>query len=169
MEERRPDMRVSDRDRQAAAERLRLALGEGRLDLLEYDDRLAKAYAAVTYSDLQPLFTDLPPASEMAQPVAPPAPTLRSTPRPAPSAARLPTALKVLWTIWVAVVSISLTVWVLVSVGDGEPDYFWPMWLLVPGAALFAVSAGILGLRGSSGPHPPLPPSPPAPPSDGAA
>jgi hypothetical protein len=168
MDERRPDMRVSDRDRQAAAERLRLAMGEGRLDLLEYDDRLAKAYAAVTYGDLQPLFSDLPPAGEMAQPVAPPAPALRPAPRPTPSAARLPTALKVLWTIWVAVVSINLTVWVLVSFNNGEPGYFWPMWLLVPGAALFAVSAGILGLRGSSGP-PPLPPSPPAPPSDGAA
>src|SRR3954464_3308636 len=102
MDERRPDMRVSDRDRQAAAERLRLALGEGRLDLLEYDDRLAKAYAAVTYGDLEPLFADLPPASQM----APPAPVLDRTPRPVPSAARLPTALKVLWTIWVAVVSI---------------------------------------------------------------
>jgi hypothetical protein len=147
MDERRPDLRVADRDRQAAAERLRLALGEGRLDLLEYDDRLAKAYAAVTYGDLEPLFTDLPAASAMAEPVVPPTPNPRPAPRPVPSAARLPTALKVLWTIWVAVVAINLTVWVLVSVGNGEPDYFWPMWLLVPGAALFAVSAGILGMR----------------------
>jgi hypothetical protein len=147
MDERRPDLRVADRDRQAAAERLRLALGEGRLDLLEYDDRLAKAYAAVTYGDLEPLFTDLPQTSAMAEPVVPPTPNPRPAPRPVPSAARLPTALKVLWTIWVAVVAINLTVWVLVSVGNGEPDYFWPMWLLVPGAALFAVSAGILGMR----------------------
>jgi len=147
MDERRPDLRVADRDRQAAAERLRLALGEGRLDLLEYDDRLAKAYAAVTYGDLEPLFTDLPPTSAMAEQVVPPTPDPRPAPRPVPSAARLPTALKVLWTIWVAVVAINLTVWVLVSVGNGEPDYFWPMWLLVPGAALFAVSAGILGMR----------------------
>ena len=147
MDERRPDLRVADRDRQAAAERLRLALGEGRLDLLEYDDRLAKAYAAVTYGDLEPLFTDLPPTSAMAEQVVPPTPDPRPAPRPVPSAARLPTALKVLWTIWVAVVAINLTVWVLVSVGNGEPDYFWPMWLLVPGAALFAVSAGVLGMR----------------------
>ena len=157
MDERRPDMRVSDRDRQAAAERLRLALGEGRLDLLEYDDRLAKAYAAVTHGDLQPLVADLPLASEMAQPVVPPTPAPRPAPRHVPSAARLPTALKVLWTIWVAVVAINLTVWLLVSLGNGELDYFWPMWLLVPGAALFAVSAGTLGLRGSSDPpRPPL-------------
>jgi hypothetical protein len=170
MDERRPELRVSDRDRQAAAERLRLALGEGRLDLLEYDDRLAKAYAAVTYADLQPLFADLPPAREMAQPVAPPAPVLRPPPRPTPSVARLPTALKVLWTIWVAVVSINLTVWVLVSLSNTEAEYFWPMWLLVPGAALFAVSAGVIALRGNSDPpHPPGPPPlPPSPPDAGS-
>jgi hypothetical protein len=147
MDERRPDVRVSDRDRQAAAERLRLAMGEGRLDLVEYDDRLARAYAAVTYADLEPLFTDLPPTSAMAEPVAPPAQVLRPAARPVPSAARLPTALKVLWTIWVAVVSINVTVWLLVSLGNGDLEYFWPMWLAVPGAALFAVSASVLAAR----------------------
>jgi hypothetical protein len=165
MDERRPDLRVSDRDRQAAAERLRLALGEGRLDLLEYDDRLAKAYAAVTYGDLEPLFADLPPASAMVAPQPAPSLVVQPPRRPVPSAARLPTALKVLWTIWVAVVSINLTVWLLVSLGNGDPDYFWPMWLLVPGAALFAASAGVIALRGSA----PPPPRPPLPPPDGAA
>jgi hypothetical protein len=158
MDERRPDLRVADRDRHAAAERLRLALGEGRLDLVEYDDRLAKAYAAVTYSDLEPLFTDLPPSSAMAEPVAPPRPVLQPAPRPTPAAAHMPTALKVLWTIWVAVVSINVTVWLIVSVTTGL-TYFWPVWLAVPGAALFAVSAGVLGMRGNPPPRPPLPPS----------
>ena len=143
MDERRPDLRVSDRDRQAAAERLRLAMGEGRLDLVEYDDRLARAYAAVTYADLEPLFADLPPASAMVAPVSPPTPVRQPAARPVPSAARLPTALKVLWTIWAAVVSINVTVWLLVSLGNGEPDYFWPMWLAVPGVALTGVSAAI--------------------------
>ncbi|MGY1604840.1 DUF1707 SHOCT-like domain-containing protein [Geodermatophilus sp. SYSU D00815] len=149
MDEQRPDIRISDRDRQAAAERLRLALGEGRLDLLEYDDRLARAYAAVTRADLEPLFVDLPPAGEMR--ALEPRSSRRSAAGPAeratPSIARLPTALKVLWTIWFAVVSINLTVWVLVSIGNGGPDYFWPMWLLVPGAALFGVSAAVVGMR----------------------
>jgi hypothetical protein len=149
MDERRPDMRVSDRDRQAAAERLRLAMGEGRLDLVEYDDRLAKAYAAVTYADLEPLFTDLPPASAMVPVEPPPSPVAgpARAPRPVPSAARMPTALKVLWTVWVAVVSINVTVWLLVSLGNGDLEYFWPMWLAVPGAALFAVSASVLAAR----------------------
>ena len=155
MDEHRPELRIADRDRQAAAERLRLALGEGRLDVLEYDDRLAKAYAAVTYADLEPLFADLPPSSAMAQPVAPARPAPSPAPRPAPSAVRLPTALKVLWTIWAAVVAINLTVWLLVRIGNGDADYFWPMWLLVPGAALLTVSAGVLGMRRR-------PPDPPA-------
>src|SRR3954453_1798351 len=150
MDERRPDMRISDRAREAAAERLRLALGEGRLDLVEYDDRLALAYAAVTYADLEPLFADLPERGVMERPVAPPLPTAgrQVTSRSVPSVARLPAALKVLWTIWLAAVSINLTVWVLVSVGNGDPGYFWPMWLLVPGMALFGVSAAVVSMRG---------------------
>jgi|SRR4051812_34861487 hypothetical protein len=144
MDERRPDMRVSDRDRLAAVERLRLAMDEGRLDLLEYDDRLAAAYRAVTHADLDRLFTDLP-APGQAPPPAEAAPR-RSEP---PAVARLPMALKVLWTIWLAVLSINVTVWVLVSLSHVDAVYFWPMWLLVPGAALFTVSAGVLGIRRS--------------------
>ena len=158
MDDRRPEMRVADGDRQAAAERLRLALAEGRLDLVEYDDRLARAYAAVTYADLEPLFTDLPPSSAMAGPVALPRPAPQPAPRPTPSAAHMPTALKVLWTIWAAVVSINVTVWLIVTVTTGF-TYFWPMWLAVPGAALFAVSAAVMGMRGNQPPRPPLPPS----------
>ena len=149
MDERRAGVRVADRDREAAAERLRLALGEGRLDLLEYDDRLARAYTAVTYADLEPLFADLPEVSEMAQPVSPPPLVPAATPPPpaTPAIAGLPLAVKVLWTIWLTVFVINLTVWVLVSLGNGDPQYFWPMWLAVPGAALFGVSAAVLSAR----------------------
>jgi hypothetical protein len=145
MDERLPGKRVSDRERQAAVDRLRVAHDEGRLDLLEYDDRVNAAYRAVTYADLDALFTDLPaPDGSALPPVS--AAGHRATGRP--GAATLPTVLRVLWVNWLAVVAISLTVWVLVSVGNGEPDYFWPAWLLVPGAALFGVSAGVLGFRG---------------------
>jgi hypothetical protein len=56
----RSDLRVSDAERQEAADRLRACYAEGRLELVEYDDRLAAAYAAVTYRDLDRLFVDLP-------------------------------------------------------------------------------------------------------------
>jgi hypothetical protein len=151
----RPDMRISDADRQLAGERLRHAMGEGRLDFAEYDNRLAQAYDAKTYRDLDQLFADLP------GPAGPDHPVVRVTPNsvvstpgqratvPAPPRAThlVPTPLKVLWTIWVAVVAINLTVWLLVSIGNGDLQYFWPMWLLVPGVALFGVTAGIVGSR----------------------
>jgi hypothetical protein len=54
------DIRVSDPERQAAAQRLGAAWAEGRLDDAEYDRRLALACAAVTYGDLDQLFPDLP-------------------------------------------------------------------------------------------------------------
>jgi uncharacterized protein DUF1707/uncharacterized protein DUF4234 len=53
------DLRASDADRQAAAQRLGAAWAEGRLDDAEYDRRLGLAYAAVTYRDLDSLFPDL--------------------------------------------------------------------------------------------------------------
>ena len=149
-------MRVSDAERQGAADRLRAAMGEGRLDLLEYDTRLARAYQAVTYADLDQLFTDLPahggPATHAVAAAVPAvAPQPVAAPRPVPAVrtgfAGLPMALKVLWTIWSGVVLINLTVWLLVSLGNGEPDYFWPMWLLVPGVVLGGVTAAVTAAR----------------------
>ena len=52
--------RAGDADREAVAERLRMAAGEGRLDLEELDDRLERAYAARTYGQLRVLVADLP-------------------------------------------------------------------------------------------------------------
>lgn len=57
--------RPSESDRQAIAERLRQAVDEGRLDLMEYDRRLRASEAATTMIDLQMVVSDLP---------APPAP-----------------------------------------------------------------------------------------------
>jgi hypothetical protein len=151
--DKRAEMRAADVDRQAAADRLRAAMDEGRLDLLEYDTRLATAYSAVTYGDLDQLFTDLP--ERGARAVAPAG--HRSGEVPAvwsPIAVgdegfltRIPTPLKVLWTIWLAVLSINLTVWLLVSISAGEAVYFWPMWLLVPGATLAGVTVGVMAIR----------------------
>jgi hypothetical protein len=52
--------RVSDQERHEVAEVLRLAAGEGRIDLEELDQRLEAAYAARTYAELVPLTADLP-------------------------------------------------------------------------------------------------------------
>ena len=137
-------MRVSDRDRQAAADRLAVALQEGRLDLAEYDHRLAKAYSAVTYADLDCLFTDLPaPSRPEPAPMA-----ARAVPAVPPVTADQPGALKVLWTLWLACVVVNLTIWLIVSLSSHELLYFWPVWFAVPGAALLAVTVGVASLRG---------------------
>jgi Domain of unknown function (DUF1707) len=52
--------RVSDADREAVADRLRTAAGDGRLDPDELEERVAAAYAARTRGDLLPLTADLP-------------------------------------------------------------------------------------------------------------
>ena len=61
--------------------------------------------------------------------------------------AGLPLALKILWTIWLGAVLINLTVWLLVGLGNGEPEYFWPMWMAVPGVVLGGVTAAITAAR----------------------
>ena len=60
----RPDdlagQRAADADREAIAERLRIAAGEGRIELWELDERLGQAYRAKTYGELATLVEDLP-------------------------------------------------------------------------------------------------------------
>ena len=148
----RRGMRAADVDRQAAVNRLKAAHDEGRLDFTEYDDRIARAYRSVTYGDLDDLFVDLPaparPAAGLPAASVPVHPAAR--PGAVPAARRgLPTALRVLWTVWASVVAVNLVVWLLVSIGNGVPDSFWPMWLLVPGAVLAAVTASVMAGRGS--------------------
>jgi hypothetical protein len=150
MDERR-DVRASDADRRGAADRLRAAMDEGRLDFLEYDTRLARAFSAVTYGDLDQLFTDLPAQHDR----APAKRRSRDVPSgwaPAPPPvqgllAHVPAPLKVLWTIWLVVLSVNLTAWLLVSANAGDPVHFWPMWLLIPGAALPGVTVGVVAAR----------------------
>ncbi|MEV7597001.1 DUF1707 domain-containing protein [Kitasatospora sp. NPDC089797] len=51
--------RAADADREAVADRLRTAAGEGRIDLGELEERLDRAYAARTYPELDALVADL--------------------------------------------------------------------------------------------------------------
>ena len=53
-------LRASDADRERTARRLGEALGDGRLDHAEYDERLDTAFAAKTMGELARLIEDLP-------------------------------------------------------------------------------------------------------------
>ncbi|WP_430791371.1 DUF1707 SHOCT-like domain-containing protein [Actinoplanes sp. G11-F43] len=64
-------LRTSDAERETVAEILRAAIGEGRLDLTEGEERLAAAYAAKFGDELTALTADLPGAGRRALVKAP--------------------------------------------------------------------------------------------------
>jgi hypothetical protein len=85
-------MRISDDDRHKVAEVLRLAAGEGRIDLEELDQRLEATYQAKTYGELVPITLDLPAAGP---PRPKPAPR-SATPVPVGPGARFSNSLAVM-------------------------------------------------------------------------
>jgi hypothetical protein len=131
-------LRAADIDRQKIADQLKAALDEGRLSLHEYDDRVREAYGARTYKELLLLVTDLPKPGLSAAEVQ--ADARRK-------ARRMPTAILVLWTIWAALAAVNVVVYVLVATTVHGYVYPWPVWLLVPGAALAAATVGTQLIR----------------------
>jgi hypothetical protein len=68
-----PGLRVSDAERAEVCDRLSKHYGDGRLDEAEFNERVDRAMKAKTRSDLNALFTDLPPTDDRTAPPAPPA------------------------------------------------------------------------------------------------
>lgn len=68
------NMRVSDAERQAVADRLAEHYSEGRLDQAEFDERAGRAMSAKTRADLTGLFDDLPEPGMPGVPADPAAP-----------------------------------------------------------------------------------------------
>jgi hypothetical protein len=120
------EMRAADADRQAVADKLRIALGEGRLELHEYDERVQRAYSAKTYGDLSPLLADLPDAT--AKPVAPVV------------AHQTAAWLQMMWGSWVPVAVITTVIWMISSVSSNHLIYYWPVWVIGPWAAILVMA-----------------------------
>jgi hypothetical protein len=53
-------MRAGDKDRQRVVEQLGRHLGEGRLTVQDFDERIIRAHASVYLDELPPLTADLP-------------------------------------------------------------------------------------------------------------
>jgi hypothetical protein len=127
------DLRVSDAERTEVQDRLRRAHDEGRLDLVEFDERVRTLWAARTRGDLAQLTADLP---------APP-------PAPAPPGVFSSTpgglAMRVLTLVWLSIVVVNLTVWGIVSLTLDELAYPWWLWVAAPAGSVLAVlyAAGI--------------------------
>jgi hypothetical protein len=130
------ELRISDVERAAVQERLRRAVGDGQLDLHEFDARVQSVWAARTRGELGRITRDLPEPP----PPPPPAPRHRMFSDTAGG-----TTMRVLTIIWASVVAINVVVWTLVSVTNVEFVYPWPLWVAGPPGAVLAVlyAAGI--------------------------
>ncbi|MEV4768919.1 DUF1707 SHOCT-like domain-containing protein [Micromonospora humida] len=168
----RERMRAADADREATAERLRVALEEGRLDLHEYDERLQQTYGAKTYAELDTVLADLPaPASAQRSALAPldpeaPAvsgsgesvPDREVTPEPpvtggtvvgepvpvGAGSGRWPVEV---WVPWLRVAALLTAIWAISSVGSRELLFYWPVWALGPWGVLLLLrtTGGLAG------------------------
>nr|WP_218106031.1 DUF1707 domain-containing protein [Micromonospora citrea] len=153
----RDGMRAADADRHAVAERLRVAVDEGRLDLHEYDERLQRAYASRTYGELDALVNDLPVTGHLPVPAAPAASQLATPPEdvaPPSEGDRSPATpavvarwLAEVWLPYLRVVAIVVTVWAVASALSAELLYFWPAWVAGPWGAVLVVRT-VAGLTG---------------------
>lgn len=113
-------MRASHADRESVAQRLRVAFDEGRLTVDEFDERVAAAYAAVTYGELAVLTRDLPepePAVESVVPAAPPVPHRRDLLGP--------------WRGWLAGNVFFVAMWALASIAADHPVPFFPVFFML--------------------------------------
>ena len=126
-----PHLRAADVDRAAVATLLGQHMSAGRLTVDEYDERLARAYAAKTYGELAELTADLPTTKPHVQAPA--------GPHPAPVCGPGGGDPRSAWRAWLTTSLVVLTVWLATSVASWELHYFWPVWVIGPwGAVLLA-------------------------------
>jgi hypothetical protein len=77
--ESKPEVRLSNAEREVIVDRLKVAQDEGRIDLLEFEDRVGRVYAAKVGSEIVGVLDDLPavqppppqPAPQYAAPMPP--------------------------------------------------------------------------------------------------
>lgn len=116
--------RASDAERERTAQLLQHAVGEGRLDLTDFDERLRAAYAAVTRADLHDVTAGLPAPAPVAVPVRKAAPP--------------DSAWSEQWRTWRRVSVLLLVIWALTSIASGGLTFFWPVFPIGGwGAAMF--------------------------------
>jgi len=144
-------LRAADTDRTRVAAVLGEHMSAGRLSVEEYDDRLARAYTAKTYGELDQLTADLPSAPAVVAPLAGGS-TVTAPAGDVQGWAGGPTRAAA-WRSWAVTALIVLTVWVASMIGQSELTYPWPIWVIGPwGAVLLGQSL----TRGTPTGHPQL-------------
>ncbi len=109
-----PDLRLSDGEREGVVARLRDAAAEGRLDVVEFGQRLDALFRAKTHGEAAVLTADLP-----APPPPPPPRGLRARRH----VRRFVSSVGALWGIWAVIL-----------VTGGGVQGWWPLWVTVPWA-----------------------------------
>ncbi|WP_280260718.1 DUF1707 SHOCT-like domain-containing protein [Nocardia abscessus] len=117
--------RASDAERDAVVRLLGRHMADGRIDLPEYDQRVAQVYATTDREDLRSVLSDLPELDKEAA-------------APASGRPRMPIWQRIEGSAWLAVSVLVLVIWAAISLGVGAFTYFWPMWVIGPWGAVLA-------------------------------
>ncbi len=123
--------RADDAERQQVADLLARHLGAGRIDLTEYDQRVARVWATATREDLRLVLADLPDLA-----AEPPAGTAAAN-----RGARIPVWQRIEGAAWLGVSVLCLVIWSLICLGLGRFSYPWPMWVIGPWGVALAFRA----------------------------
>ena len=147
-----PHLRAADADRSAVATALGEHMAAGRLSLAEYDERLARAYAARTYGELAELTADLPTTPRARTPAARP-PTAPAPPAPIPQHSPWGWDEHQSWRAWASTSVIVLVIWAVTALASWELQYFWPIWVIGPWGAVLLARTITGGRDHGEGPH----------------
>jgi uncharacterized protein DUF1707 len=123
-----PSKRASDAEREAAADLLREAAAEGRLDTDELDERIGQVYGARTRGELSTITRDLP---EPVTPSAPPEPAWKSE------------AVRERLAAFIIANVVCNAVWI----ATGADGSWWPKWVLL-GTGIALVAALVQAVLG---------------------
>jgi hypothetical protein len=119
----RRDIRASDADRERVVDDLRIHTGDGRLTVDELTQRIDRAYAAKTLAELDTLLVDLP------------RPSNRLVPVPPSHVARIARGRSLSFVAARCAVLDAAAVVIWLATGRG---WFWPAWVIIVTALLFA-------------------------------
>ena len=137
-----PHLRAGDTDRAAVATVLGRHMADGRLTVAEYDERVARAYAARTYGDLAELTADLP-AIDRARAVDPVRREHFAGAHGCSPMAGGGRDIGAAWAAWRRTAIMVLSIWAISSIVATQFIYFWPIWVVGPwGAMLLAHTVG---------------------------
>ncbi|SHE43253.1 DUF1707 SHOCT-like domain-containing protein [Streptoalloteichus hindustanus] len=143
----RDGMRASDDDRKKVVDRLERAHAEGRIDLVEFDQRVRDVWASRSYGELERLTKDLP-APAAAADVARKGDAAAVEPA-VPSRGAFRSSLAA----WAGVSLVNVGIWASVSVSSGHFVYPWWLWVAGPWGVALLVSY-VAGRGRSRSEHP---------------